>query len=131
MNQLTMNMKTNGKPKTYLIDTGDDYIETTRRPPDDNWLTTKDAAKVLSISIGSWASHIGPANGYREIRRIVRGSKGKPNAQGQGWLWYRRDLNSVNRIRRVGRLQLSHALRIFTLVKLGELNFLMQQGDDK
>ncbi len=107
-----------------LVDTGEDYIETSLLASDDNWVGTIDAGLVLSVSSGGWASLIGPGNDYCELRRRVRGTKGKRSARGQGWHWYVPDLLFVRRIRQSLECSTKMALRVFAAHRKGKLDFL-------
>ena len=105
----------------YLIDTGDDYVESSRRPPDDEWVTPSTAADILCASKALVADSFRPTNNYHEVRRILRGSAGKSSARGQGHLFNANDLRRIAEIRKIIGCQITMAAMIFAAQQLGEL----------
>ena len=92
---------------------------TTLRQPDDKWVTTSQAASVLSIGEDGFTKIFGPRNGYCGVRRILRGSAGKLSARGQGQLFYIDDLREICRIRRHIASATAVAARVFAAQQKG------------
>jgi len=112
--------------RPFIVDTGRDYVETTLRQPNAEWITTPQVAELLSISTCTWTQAVRPTNDYMGLRNRVRGTRGKVSARGQGWLWDRRDVLLVLHIRRSVKCSTTMALRIFRAHRLGGLHLVAE-----
>ena len=105
----------------YLVDTGDEIVETTIRPADDEWVDSKTAARILCITHTSFGSGFRPGNAYWQVGRVLRGSNGALNARGQGHLFKADDLRRIIEIRQVLKSNTRVAAKVFAAQRLGQI----------
>ena len=105
----------------YLVDTGDDYVESTLRPADDEWVDARTAAATLFVATNTFHYVFRASNDYRQVRRMLRGKNGKLDARGQGNLFNVYDLQKIVQIRRVIHCPLALAAKVFAAERLGQI----------
>lgn len=84
----------------------------------DEWLTTEDAAKHLSVAIRTFQEIFRSGTNYYEVRRKLRGIKCK-SPRGQGHLFRVGDLDAIINIRRQVRCRPVEAARVFAAQQKG------------
>ena len=104
---------------TYTVEQNGEILVTTLRQPDEKWLDTPSAARILSVTENSFFHTFLPSNNYHEVRRVLRGSGGKQSARGQGNLFHINDLTEIRRIRKMMASKVGVAARVFAAQKKG------------
>lgn len=84
---------------------------TKRLQPDENWMTTEQAAEVLCVSQATMQTL--PAG---SIQRMVR-TPGRVKAIGSGYLWYRPEVVATAELRTGAKLSLNSAVRVMSWVR--------------
>lgn len=82
-------------------------IEFERIAPDDTWVTTAEAARILNSSVSAFTSYR-LRSSIRNCSRSVRGASAYRN----GRLWHRGDVELAARIRREARTGIAVAARV-------------------
>lgn len=88
-----------------------------RIEPSRDWITTRQAARMLSISVSSFQSLEFKCG----IRHRSRNARNVTDAYGLGWLWYRPDVEAAARIRSECRLGASAAVRVLLSMREARL----------
>ena len=105
----------------YLVDTGDEFRETTLRQPDVEWVSPEMAASIVCVTYYTLTGTFRPGNNYYEVRRKLRGTNGKLSPRGQGHLFNAADLERIMDIRRILHCTLQTAAKVFAAQRKGEL----------
>jgi hypothetical protein len=97
-------------------------------PATKDWITIDDACRILCIQAGSWNSAIGqhPTARYWGVRaksrstKLTLGDKGQ-GARGCGILFYRPDVERIQRIKREAHISFTSALKVFYAMSEGKI----------
>jgi hypothetical protein len=89
-------------------------------PATKDWITIDDACRILCIQAGSWNSAIGQHPTARYSTKLTLGDKGQ-GARGCGILFYRPDVERIQRIKREAHISFTSALKVFYAMSEGKI----------
>lgn len=90
--------------------------ERSRLEPDEEWVDTQTAARLLCCAVHSLHS----VDFTDAVERRSRSVKGN-GPRAVGWLWRKADLLELARVRRVCRLRLGEAAKVVAAMREGRL----------